>query len=114
MSPSNSAAPILVGAVVALFSVWITWQTGQAEVTNVTRAGAWNVSFSTGDAIRVPIERDTLTTEAVLRSGQVEAALERIDRRRLPMLTLQGTLIFFGVAFGLHRIQRTRNEKITP
>ena len=56
----------------------------------------WRVYFSTGEAVIVKRERDTLTSESVLRSEQVAYALGRIQRREFRSWLLQGALVFLG------------------
>lgn len=55
------------------------------------------MTFSTGDAVAVPRERDTITSESVLKSEQVGSALGSVRRSFLVGVVIQGSLVFFGV-----------------
>ncbi len=57
----------------------------------------WRVSFTTGDVMTVPRERDTLTSESVLKSRQVGLMLGRLERRHMVGMMALSSLIFLGV-----------------
>jgi hypothetical protein len=73
---------------------------------------AWHVQFSSGDALMVPMERDTLTTESVLKSRQVRAMLGRVERRHLLIVLAVAGLLFVGIIV-LCRMPVLR-RRITP
>lgn len=112
--PSFKTGALIAAAVIALLSVWTTWASTRPEVAAVAPGAnhglfgggirPWYVAFSSGDAVMVPYERDTMTTEAVLQSEQVRVVMQRIERRKIPLLVAQGLLVFVGLLFALRRI----------
>ena len=85
--PRFTARSVALAGAVAVISVLVSgvarWPSAQ-EVRKPSGNGReWMVTFSTGDAVMVPMELDTRTTEAVLTSQQVRLALKRIERRQM-------------------------------